>query len=1483
MSSSSPNTIDLQRIIHLTEISAINLPTSDRYKYKCRVQIASNEGETLSQRDLFARMQPSWLIELKNKGDCTISITFCCREGDITQSWQDIGTVTFATQDYLKGDRNADLEFPISTWDQAPQLKLKARLTESTGEGSSSTVTLFGKQNGIHRVQGRSDSNGIEVELPPELPLTAPEEVIIKDVWNKLRAWKELQMEKFLKRLLLEEPELEYLFGEAIDSMSDFFYELFDCAIHQLQPETQIIVGEPLMGVPPEKSDGLDSVEDYGRFFAGIGLRPHHWLKARQVWIWMLPSIPYLEEYDREDLQRGTNSALYKFFNAHIILPMAEAVKRYDEALPPEMLQKMADCWTVFSQNKQQMGMEFYQILFEKYPFVLPIFGRADMDYLSLHLFQAVEFLVRCLRSGSSDEMLQELRFLGQVHNFADVPSCAYPAISETMFALFEKYLPNFTPELRQAWQTLFDRVVNVIKLPMLNQERLLKKAKQFLDLISGEQAWEPEDKERRWKEIREEVKATGIYTHTYEELAYGAQVAWRNASKCVGRIAWNNMVIRDRRHITNPDEIFRECQEHVQFATNGGNLQITMTVFRPKLPKERWGPRIWNSQLYRYAAYEMPDGSILGDPANLALTNAIIKKMGWQPPEPRTAYDILPLVIEVPGQETKMYHWQPDEVLEVHVEHPTIPEFKELGMRWYAIPAISNFSVHIGGIHYGCIPFNGWYMDTEIMRDFLDEYRYNMMEDIAKVLKLDTSSEQTLWRDRAALELNIAILHSFQKAKVTMVDHQTASRQFLTHDLREKKAGRECPGDWGWVVPAAGGSACPVWHHQMRDFYLEPAYHHAADRWDVEDGIDLDQLIAATNEDGDKRDRILILYASETGTAEGFARKAARQLQQFRPKVMALDEYSVDALASEKLLLIVTSTFGNGEMPSNGKRFLQWVKQQPGGSLNGLNYSVLGIGSTVYEQFCAAGVAVDKALTKAGANSVVPLHKGDEIKGQADTFKQWLGLISRVLGADATSGDASNNNAPKLTVTFLNEANVPDSPIAVSSGDRGIPVPILANDELLQEVIPGSRSTRYIVFDIAGTDLQYETGDHVAVYPCNPTELVNRLCDRIGVTANTYFTAAYVNPDGTTTDDQPPVAVPTTVGQLLSEELDLSLREPFNDLLAYLYSSAQTPQDKQRLEVWLEILRQGEENSDTITLKKTISDNFMSVADLFDEFPSATVTLEALLELLPKQKPRLYSISSCPLLYPDKIQVTIGVLQITTDAGKVRQGLCSNYLAGLQPGSQVRIGVRTSGFRPPADPQAPMLMVGPGTGVSPLIAFLQYREALQNQGTTLGEACLYFGCRNHSDFLYGDQLQSWQNRGVLTNLQVAFSRLTEQKVYVQGLMQENAEALWQLLNHPNCHYYVCGDAKMADDVFEVFMAIAKTEGKLSHIETIEFFDKMKQEKRFHADVWGVQLNFKQAIQQVQKDNYSKAEKWLERVKQPTETVVIEESQPVMA
>ncbi len=1013
---------------------------------------------------------------------------------------------------------------------------------------------------------------------------------------------------------------------------------------------------------------------------------------------------------------------------------------------------------------------------------------------------------------------------------------------------------------------------------------------------MPANRSWEAADYERRWLEIEREVHATGSYTHTYEELAYGAQVAWRNAAKCIARIAWRNMIVRDLRHVTDPDAMFRECVEHVRMGTNGGNLQIVMNVFRAKKPGERWGPRIWNSQYLRFAAYEQPDGTIVGDPANLGLTRALLRQ-GWTPPETRTAFDVLPLAIETPGHAPKLYEFPEEVVRKVSLEHPTIPQFAELNLKWCTIPAISNFRMEIGGINYGCVPFNGWFMGTEIARNLWEPERYDQAETIARALGLDTSSEQTLWRDRAFLELNVAVLHSFAKAKISLVDHQTASRQFLSHDLREKKAGRECPAQWSWVVPPAGGSSTAVWHHEMRDFYLSPHYHYAADKWAV---VDSELGLEEENESGVEEasaNRIVILYGSETGTAEGFARQAARRLARFHPRVLALDEIAGEDLRREQLALIIASTFADGEMPGNAKKFHTWIQEQPGGSLDGLNFSVMALGSTVYPRFCAAGVELDRQLARAGASRALALCRGDEIRGQVETFRQWLDMVARILGEDPTSGQGNENDI-QLSVSFVDMEQTGEVPAIRRL--QGTLVPVIANRELLKEVVLDSRSTRFVAFDISGTGMTYETGDHVAIYPHNPRPLVERLCARLQIDPDAWFVTSLTDSRGASVEGDTPYSQPTRVRQALTEDFDLSLREPFEEMFALLLQTTQNDRDNAALKAWSDTLRLGEQNEACRDLKKHISANFITLADLLEAFPSAAPRLEQLLELLPKQKPRLYSISSCSLLHPRQIHVTVGVVQVTTEAGRTRQGLCSNYLAGLDPeqGATARIAVLASNFRPPQDVSAPILLVGPGTGLSPLIGFLQHRElqiqqthraragngrdsaipgngssgnagtdeAREEPGIIIGHSRLYFGCRNHSDYLYQQELEAWRDGGVLTHLGVAFSRLGEQKMYVQHLIGQHAKDVWQVLSQPNCHYYVCGDAKMADDVFEALMTIAGTQGGLSHAEAVEFFQQMQAENRYVMDVWGVLLNFPKALADVQESRYTQGERWLKRV-----------------
>jgi nitric-oxide synthase len=190
----------------------------------------------------------------------------------------------------------------------------------------------------------------------------------------------------------------------------------------------------------------------------------------------------------------------------------------------------------------------------------------------------------------------------------------------------------------------------------------------------------------------------------------------------------------------------------------------------------------------------------------------------------------VLPLVISTPDESPQVFELPADAVTEVHLVHPRFPWFGELGLRWYAVPVICDMCLEIGGICYPAAPFNGWYMGTEIgARNLADPGRYNQLPEIAARMGLDTTRDRSLWRDLALVELNLAVLHSFETAGVTITDHHTESRRFLTHLAREERAGRVCPADWTWIVPPISGSATEVFHRYYSDAELRPAYarHH--------------------------------------------------------------------------------------------------------------------------------------------------------------------------------------------------------------------------------------------------------------------------------------------------------------------------------------------------------------------------------------------------------------------------------------------------------------------------------------------------------------------------------------------------------------------------------------------------------------------------------------------------------------------------------
>lgn len=334
----------------------------------------------------------------------------------------------------------------------------------------------------------------------------------------------------------------------------------------------------------------------------------------------------------------------------------------------------------------------------------------------------------------------------------------------------------------------------------------------------------------RRLLQVYDEIEQRETYWHLPEELILGAKLAWRNSTRCIGRLHWSSLTVRDLRHLSTAEEVFAALIEHVQWATNGGKIRPLISVFAPQAPGQP-GIRIWNSQLIRYAGYRQADGSILGDPLNADLTDALVK-LGWTGGA-GTPFDVLPLVIQMPYEAPRFFEWPRAIILEVPLSHPDYPWFAQLGLKWHALPVISNMRLDIGGVSYPAAPFNGWYMGTEIgARNLGDAQRYNLLPLIAQCMDLKTQSDRTLWKDRALVELNVAVLHSFAQHGVSIVDHHTASRQFVLHEQQEERAGRCLYADWGWIVPPISASATPVFHHSYEERQQRPNFFAQEPPW---------------------------------------------------------------------------------------------------------------------------------------------------------------------------------------------------------------------------------------------------------------------------------------------------------------------------------------------------------------------------------------------------------------------------------------------------------------------------------------------------------------------------------------------------------------------------------------------------------------------------------------------------------------------------
>ena len=357
----------------------------------------------------------------------------------------------------------------------------------------------------------------------------------------------------------------------------------------------------------------------------------------------------------------------------------------------------------------------------------------------------------------------------------------------------------------------------------------LYQKASSFL-----EQAYKELDLPalgQRLADVKQEIESTGTYTHTFEELEHGARMAWRNSNRCIGRLYWKSLVLNDKRNVTHSNEVFDALEEHLQKATNNGKILPLITVFPPQHPNGTTPFRIWNKNLIRYAAHEQEDGTLVGDPDQLSFTK-MCKGWGWK--GDNSAFNLLPIVVQENGKQPNWHPLNPALILEVALEHPDHFWFKDLQLKWHAVPLISDMVLEIGGILYPAAPFNGWYMVTEIgSRNLGDEKRYNQLPIIANKMGWKQDKSNTFWKDKALVILNEAVFYSFQKAGVTLADHHAASEQFMKFIRNEEAEGRAINADWSWIVPPLSGSTLKVFHQEYKNEVISPNFFYNHNAWE--------------------------------------------------------------------------------------------------------------------------------------------------------------------------------------------------------------------------------------------------------------------------------------------------------------------------------------------------------------------------------------------------------------------------------------------------------------------------------------------------------------------------------------------------------------------------------------------------------------------------------------------------------------------------
>ncbi len=542
----------------------------------------------------------------------------------------------------------------------------------------------------------------------------------------------------------------------------------------------------------------------------------------------------------------------------------------------------------------------------------------------------------------------------------------------------------------------------------------------------------------------------------------------------------------------------------------------------------------------------------------------------------------------------------------------------------------------------------------------------------------------------------------------------------------------------------------------------------------------------------------VTVLYGSQTGNAQKLAEKAGKTLQErgFQVTISSMNDFKTKSLKNIQNLLIVVSTYGEGEAPDNALSFHEFLNSKRAPKLDHLSFSVLALGDTTYEFFCQTGKEFDQRLEALGGTRLYPRFDCD--LDYDEPAADWLnGVIDSL--SDAQGGSVGQTlKAESEAVSQVVES--------VYSRTNPFKAEVLENINLNGR--GSNKETRHIELSLEGSGLTFKPGDNVGIYPTNDPELVDLILQETKWNPEEFVT---INKQGDVLPLKEALLsnfeITAVTKSLLKQAAQFSANEALQELVA----------------------AGNEEKVKTYVAGRDL-------LDLLRDFGPWTVPVQEFTAILRKLPVRLYSIASSIAANPDEVHLTIGAVRYEAH-GRERKGVCSNLIAErLQLGDTLPIYIQNNKhFKLPESPEAPIIMVGPGTGVAPFRAFMQEREEIGAQG----KSWMFFGDQHFvTDFLYQTEWQKWLQDGVLTKMDVAFSRDTAEKVYVQHRMLEHSKELFEWLQQ-GAFVYICGDKKnMAQDVHNTLLEIIEKEGGMNREKAEEYLANLKQQQRYQRDVY---------------------------------------------